>query len=106
MINNDFKTNENFRKLATGQGDDYTTGCLLDYQYFKENYKIFETDLSKQHASDADPRAIDPLILLHICWICLYLFIVFENVNKTMFFIIEKAKETVLDFLQGPVRVL
>ena len=67
MINNDFKTNENFRKLATGQGDDYTTGCLLDYQYIKENYKTFEMDLNKQHASDADPRVIDPLILLHIC---------------------------------------
>ena len=39
-INNDFKTNENIRKIATGQGDDYTTGCLLDYPHFKENYKM------------------------------------------------------------------
>ena len=36
-INNDVKTYENIRKIATGQGDDYTTGCLLDYPYFKEN---------------------------------------------------------------------
>ena len=34
-INNDFKTHENIRKIATGQGDDYTTGCLLDYSYFR-----------------------------------------------------------------------
>ena len=36
-INNDLKTYENIRKIATGQGDDYTTSCLLDYIYFK-NY--------------------------------------------------------------------
>ena len=38
-INNDFKTYENIRKIAAGQGDDYTTGCLLDYPYFKNNIK-------------------------------------------------------------------
>ena len=37
-INNDFKTYENIRKIETGKGDDCTTGCLLDYPYFKENY--------------------------------------------------------------------
>ena len=47
-INNDFKTYENIRKIATGQGDDYTTGCLLDYPYLKENYKMIAIDLSKQ----------------------------------------------------------
>ena len=36
-INSVTKTRENIRKRATGQGDDYTTGCLLDYSYFKEN---------------------------------------------------------------------
>ena len=52
------KTYENIRKIATDQGDDYTTGCLLDYSYFKENYKMIAIDLSKQQALDADPRAI------------------------------------------------
>ena len=47
-ISNDFKTYENIRKIATGQGDDYTTGCLLDYPYLKENYKMIAIDLSKQ----------------------------------------------------------
>ena len=51
-------TYENIRKIATGQGDDYTTGCLLDYPYFKDSYKMIAVDLSKQQALDADPRAI------------------------------------------------
>ena len=41
-------TYENIRKIATAQGDDYTTGCLLDYPYFKDSYKMIEVDLSKQ----------------------------------------------------------
>ena len=44
---NNIKTYEHIRKNATGQGDDYTTGCLLDYLYFKENYKMIAIDLSK-----------------------------------------------------------
>ena len=40
-------TYENIRKIATGQGDDYTTGCLLDYTYFKNYYKMIVVDLSK-----------------------------------------------------------
>ena len=57
-INSNIKTYENIRKIATGQGDDYTTGCLLDYSYFKENYKMIATDLSKQQVFDVDARAI------------------------------------------------
>ena len=79
--NNDIKTFENIRKSATGQGDDYTTGCLLDYPYFKENYKMIAIDLSKQQALDVNPRAI-------------------QQINFTA------AKETVLDFSQGTVKVL
>ena len=60
-INSDLKTYENIRRIATGQGDDYTTGCLLDYSYFKENYKMIAIDLSKQQALDADPRAIQQI---------------------------------------------
>ena len=36
------------RKIATGEGDDYTTGCLLHYNYFNKNYKMIAIDLSKQ----------------------------------------------------------
>ena len=44
--------------MAAGKRDDYTTSCLLDYPYFKENYKMIAMDLSKQQVLDADPRAI------------------------------------------------
>ena len=49
---------ENIRKIAIGQGDDYTTGCLLDYTYFKNYYKMISLDLSKQQELDTDPKAI------------------------------------------------
>ena len=57
-MNSNLKTYENIRKIATGQGDDYTTGCLLDYSYFNDHYKMIATDWSKQEALDADPSAI------------------------------------------------
>ena len=56
-IKNNKVTYENVRKIATGSGDDYTTGCLFDYPYFKDTYKMTAIDLSKQQALDADPRA-------------------------------------------------
>ena len=45
----------------TGQGDYYTTGCLLDYQYFKYHYQPISVDLSKQKKLAADPRAIQQI---------------------------------------------
>ena len=45
-VKNDKVTYENIRKIATGQGDDYTTGCLLGYIYFKNYYKMIAVDLS------------------------------------------------------------
>ena len=96
-INSKFKTYESIRKIATGNGDDYSTGSLLDYPYFKENYKMIAINLSKQKPFDADPRAIQQINLT-------------ANLdragNTTMFFIIEKAKETVVGFSQGTVKVL
>ena len=54
-------TYENIRKIATGRGDDYTTGCLLDYLYFRDSYRMIEVDLSKEQALDANPRAIQQI---------------------------------------------
>ena len=62
----DFKTYENIRKIATGQGDYYATGFLLDYTYFKVNCKMIAIDLSKQQALDVDPEKFNRLILLQI----------------------------------------
>ena len=50
-------TYENIKQIATGQGDDYTTGCLLDYPYSKDSYKIIPADLSTQQELDADRRS-------------------------------------------------
>ena len=60
-IKNNKVTYENVRKIAIGQGDDYTTGCLLDYPYVNDTYKMIAIDLSKQQALDADPRAIQKI---------------------------------------------
>ena len=54
-------TYDNIWKIATGQGDDYTTDCLLDYPYFKDFYKMIVIDLSKQETADADPKAIEQI---------------------------------------------
>ena len=96
-INSMSKTYENIRKIATGKGDDYTAGCLLDYPYLKENCKMIAIDLSRQNELDADPRAIQQI---HFT----------ANLdragNATMFVIAEEAKETILEFSQGTVKVL
>ena len=88
---------ENIRKIATGKGDDFATGCLLDYPYFKDSFKMTAIDLSKQQALDADPRAIQQINFT-------------ANLeragNARIYFILEKAKETILGFSQGTVKVL
>ena len=56
------KQYDEVRKVSTGYGVDYATGCLLDYTYFKDNYRLIAVDLSKQRALDADPRAIRQIV--------------------------------------------
>ena len=56
-------TYENIRKVAIGKGDNYTTGCLLDYLYFRDSYKMISVDLSREQALDADPKAIQQISL-------------------------------------------
>ena len=78
-------------------GNDYTIGCLLDYIYFKNFYKMIVVDLSKQKALDADPKAIQQINFT-------------TNLdragNTRFYFILEEAKETVFEFSQGTVKVL
>ena len=73
------------------------TGCLIDYPYFKKYYKLLAIDLSKQQKLDADPKTIQQINFT-------------GNLDKaqgsTMFFIIEEAKETVLEFSNGTAKVL
>ena len=60
-INDLIKQYEEIRKTAKGQEDDYTAGCLLDYQYFKDHYNIIAVDLSKKKELDTDSRAIQQI---------------------------------------------
>ena len=91
------KTYENTRQITTVQGDDYTMGCLLDYSYFKENYKLIAIDLSKQYALDANLGELQQINFpANLVW----------NEGAAVFFIIEQAKETVFEFSQGTVKVL
>ena len=76
---------ENIRKIAIGQGDDYTTGCLLDYAYFKKN-KMIAIDLSKLQVLDADPRAIQQINFTAN---------LDRDGNTRFYFILEEVKETV-----------
>ena len=96
-IKNNKMTYENIRKIATGQGDDYTTGCLLDYPYFANTHKMIAVDLSRQQALDADPRVIQQINFT-------------GNLdragNTSVYFILEETKETILEFSQGTVKVL
>ena len=78
--------------------NDYTTSCLLDYNYFNKYYKMIAIDLSKQQTVDADPKAIQQInftgnLAREV------------NANTTLFFIIEEAKEPILYFLQGTLEV-
>ena len=57
-INNYIKTYEKISNMAAAPEDGSTVGCLFDYLYFKEKYKMIAIDLSERQALDADPRAI------------------------------------------------
>ena len=96
-IKNNKVTYENIRKIATGHGDDYTTACLLGYPYVNNTYKMIALDLSKQQALDADPRSVQQINFT-------------ANLNRAgntrIYFILKEAKETILHFLQGTVKVL
>ena len=97
-INDLIKQYDEIRKLLTGYGDDYTTGCLLDYAYSKDNYKLIAADLSKQKALDADPRAIKQIVFQGVA----------EGENNTkirLYTILEKSKEAILEFAKGTVKV-
>ena len=83
-IKNDIKTYENIRKIKTSQGDDYTTVCLLDSNYFIKHYKMITIDLSKKQALDADQNEIQQISFTGNPN---------GNINRLILRIIEKAKK-------------
>ena len=86
-INDLLKEFDEIRKTVTGQGDDYTTGCLLDYQYFKDHYNSIAVNVSKQKELDADSRAIEQIELYGML-----------KTNLQVCTVVEKSKETMLEF--------
>ena len=93
LVKNNIRTYDNIWKISTGQGDDYTTGRLLDYNHFKEHYNIIAIYLSKQKELDSDPKAKQEINFTGNL----------KN-QSTIFFITEEAKETVLHFSQETVK--
>ena len=94
-INDSVRKYDEIRKIATGKGDNYATGCLLDYDYFKKNYQLIAVDLSKQRELYADPRAIQQIE-----------FIGMLKTRSKVFTILEKSKETILEFYRGTAKVM
>ena len=93
--NDTIKQYDEIIKISTGQGDDYTTGYLLDFAYFEKKLQINFADLSQQKAFDADSRAIQQIIFtgktdnqIRVCYI------------------LEKSKETILEFFKVTTKVL
>ena len=89
------KQYDEIRKTATGQGDDYTTGCLLDYQYFKDHYQLIAVDLSKQKKIDTDSRGIQQIEFYGML-----------KTNSKVYKVLEKPKEMMLEFYKGRAKVL
>ena len=82
------------KKVMIGKGEDYTTGSLLDYNYFKEHYKLVAVDLSKQKELDADPKAIQQIEFKYML-----------ATDSTIYWVLEKSKETILEIYKGTVKV-
>ena len=86
--------------MRTGKGDNYTTDYLLDFDYFEKNYRIIAVDLSKQKALDADSRAIQQIIFTGEIKSTV------ANTRVIIFYVLEKSKETILEFSKGTTKVL
>ena len=94
-INDQIKKYDEIRKIPTGKGDDYTTGFLLHYQYFKDHYQLIAVDLSKQKELDDAPRAIQQIEFYGML-----------NTNSQVCTVLRKSKETILEFYKGTAKVL
>ena len=77
-----------------GKDEDYTTRSLLDYNYFNKHYKLVAVDLSKPKELDADPRAIQQIEFKYIL-----------ETDSPIYWVLEKSKETILEFYKGTVKV-
>ena len=93
-IESDVEKYRELKKVMIGKGEDYTTGSLFDFNYFDKHYKLVAVDLSKQKELDADPRAIQQIEFKYML-----------GTNSTIYWVLEKSKETILEFYKGTVKV-
>ena len=94
-IENDIEKYRELKKVMIGKGEDYTKGSLLDFNYFKKHYKLVAVDLSKQKELDADPRAIQQIEFKYML-----------GTDSTIYWVLEKSKETILEFYKCIIYVL
>ena len=93
-IESDIEKYRELKKVMIGKGEDYPTGPLLDFKYFDKHYKLVAVDLSKQKELDADLRAIQQNELKYMI-----------GMSSTIYWVLEKSKETILEFYKGTVKV-
>ena len=93
-IESDIEKYRELKEVMIGKGEGYTTGSLLDFNYFKKHYKLVAVDLSKQKELDAGPRAIQQIEFKYIL-----------ETNSTIYWVLEKSKETISEFYKGTVKV-
>ena len=93
-IESDIEKYRELTKVMIGKGEDNTTGSLFDFNYFNKHYRLVAVDLYKQKELDADPRAIQQIEFKYML-----------GTNSTIYWVLEKSKETILDFYKGTVKV-
>ena len=96
-ISNNFKKYEELRQVMTARAEDYTTGSLLDYDYWRNNYKLICCDLSKKKVLDSNPKANQQIE---------FIYKLDNNTrNAQVLTVLEIEKETNLEFSKGIVKV-
>ena len=93
-IEGDIEKYRELTKVMIGKGEHNTTGSLFDFNYFDKLYKLVAVDLSKQKELDADPRAIQQIEFKYML-----------RTNSTIYWVLEKSKETILEFYKGTAKV-
>ena len=99
-INNSIKQYDEVRKVSTGQGDDYTTGCLLYFAYFEKKIQINCCWFKQKKTLDADSRVMQQIIFTG------KIKATETNTRVTIYYILEQSKETILEFAKGTTKVL
>ena len=93
-IERDIEKYKELKKVMIGKGKDNTTGYFFDFNYFDKHYKLVAVDLSKQKELDADPRVIQQTEFKYML-----------GTNSTIYWVLEKSKETILEFYKGTIKV-